>query len=395
MIKKREMATIYCFIFLSGCALNHTQTSQPILSDDAIGHQKNNQSDSHLNPVDILPVQSDETLIEPASSLSKLDQIIAILETDNLTENEINAEIARLTKLAQENLEAMLYLAFIYEEGKLVPQDFYKARSLYKIVADENDASGIYFYSLMLMEGLGGETDLTTAEKLLTKNYYNDHSPSTHALAYLYALQKKPQAVIALLEDKILHLTPESRYSLAISYLQTNQKQPQAIKMLKQAATEQMPMAYHALGKIYFLGLHQQKKDSKQSFYYLSKAAELNIPAALYDLAMLIQAHPKLVDTPKKTVLQALEKADELGNKDASFEIAKLYDVGNMFKQDHQKAFLWYKKSADYGNNRAMYNLASMYSTGEGVTPSLSDAKYWLEKSASYGNERAREILNN
>ncbi len=52
------------------------------------------------------------------ASLSKLDQIIARLEINNLTENEINTEIARLTKLAQENFEAMLYLACIYEEGK-------------------------------------------------------------------------------------------------------------------------------------------------------------------------------------------------------------------------------------------------------------------------------------
>ncbi len=52
------------------------------------------------------------------ASLSKLDQIIAILEINDLIENEINTEIARLTKLAQENFEAMLYLAFIYEEGK-------------------------------------------------------------------------------------------------------------------------------------------------------------------------------------------------------------------------------------------------------------------------------------
>ncbi len=395
MKKKRGMATIYCFIFLSGCALNQTQTSQPILSDNDSQLQKKEQANNHSNPVDIQPIQADKTQSGSAQSSSNLDKIIAKLEIDNLTEDEINTEIAKLTNLAQENFEAMLYLALIYEEGKLIKQDFYKARNLYKKLADNNNASGIYFYSVMLIEGRGGETDLNTAEKLLTKNYYNDHSPSVHALAYLYALEKKPQAVIALLEDKILHLTPESRYSLAISYLQTNQKQSQAVKMLKQAATEEMPMAYHALGKIYFLGLHQQKKDSKQSFYYLQKAAELDIPDALYDLAMLIQAHPKLVNSPEKTVLEALEKADKLGNKDASFEIARLYDVGDMFKKDHQKAYLWYKKSAEYGNNRAMYNLASMYSTGDGVTPSLSDAKYWLEKSASYGNERAKAILNN
>lgn len=395
MKKKRGMANIYCFIFLSGCTLNQTQISQPIPSDDAIHLQKTNQANHHQNPVDISLTQADKMSTELAQPLSNLDSIIAKLETNNLTEDEINTEITALTKLAQENFEVMLYLALMYEEGRLIPQDFSKARNLYKKAADEDDASGIYFYSLMLIEGRGGKIDLNTAEKLFTKNYYNQHTPSMHALAYLYALQKKPQAVIALLEDKTSNLTPESRYSLAISYLQTNQKQPLAIKMLKQAAAEKMPMAYHSLGRIYFHGLHQQAKDSKQSFYFLQKAAELNIPSAVYDFAMLIQTHPELVDSPKITLLKALEKADKLGNKDASFEIAKLYDIGKMLKKDHQKAYLWYKKSAEHGNNRAMYNLASMYSTGEGVTPSLSSAKYWLEQSAAYGNERAKEILNN
>jgi TPR repeat protein len=395
MKKKRGIANICCFIFLSGCTLNQNQISQPISSDNATHHEKNNQPNNHLNPINTSLIHADKTPIKFGQSLSKLDSIIAKLETNNLTENEINTEIAALTTLAQENLEARLYLALMYEEGRLISQDFFKARSLYKKAADENDAAGIYFYSLMLVEGRGGEADLNRAETLLTKNYYNQHTPSIHALAYLYALQKKPQAVIALLEDKALNLTPESRYSLAISYLQTNQKHPLAIKMLKQAASEKMPMAYHALGKIYFHGLHQQEKDNKKSLYYLQKAAELNVSAGLYDFAMLIQANPTLVDSPKVTLLRALEQADKLGNKDASFEIAKLYDIGHLLKKDHKKAYLWYKKSAERGNNRAMYNLASMYSTGEGVTPSLSDAKYWLEQSASHGNERAKAILNN
>ncbi len=384
----RMSAIYYYFISLSGCIANPDHYTQSHLKNNDTKIQKTNETVQHKT-------QNKEQKYKNNIELTKLDRIIATLDIKGLTDIEIKEQITQLGELAKKNTDAMVFLAALYEEGSVLTKNLTEARRLYKEAAKKNNHLARYYYGLMLIEGRGGNIDLQTAEKYLLENHKNKHLPSTHALAHIYSLQEKSKAVIALLENKDLSLNPHSKYILAISYLQQNKNEAAAIKMLKDAAENNNPLAYQTLGKIYLYGLHHQDKNSDHSFYYLKKAAESDMPIALYDLAVLISAHPELINNEHHYILKILTKAHQLGNENASFEIAKMYDMGNAITQDYKKAFFWYEKSAISGNSRAMYNLASMYTSGDGVDVSIPKATYWLKKSAALGNKRAINILKN
>jgi len=61
------------------------------------------------------------------------------------------------------------------------------------------------------------------------------------------------------------------------------------------------------------------------------------------------------------------QKAAELGDKLAQYNLALMYDGGEGVEVNHAKAVYWYKKSADSGLPEAQINLALCYYWGTGV----------------------------
>ncbi|WP_423808236.1 SEL1-like repeat protein [Photobacterium damselae] len=325
--------------------------------------------------------------------LTELDQIISTIEEKKTSDTELKKQLEKLSYMANENSDAMLYLASLYEEGDIISKNLALARSYYSKSAQKNNILARYYYALMLIDGRGGETNHKEAKELLQTNIKDNHEQSTYALAYLHFIDKDYQKTINILSTKKSINSPSSKYLLGISLLEQNQNIDKAVELLTQSSTEKNIYASHALGKIYAHGKHGQLKDPKKSFFYLKQAVQDNDPNALYDLAMLTLENPELIDNDYNASIEKLINADKYGNKFASFEIAKLYDQGNIVKQNYEKAIYWYKRSAEKGNNRAMYNLASMYANGDGVSVSMSDAEFWLKQSAQYGNQRAIELL--
>ena len=54
------------------------------------------------------------------------------------------------------------------------------------------------------------------------------------------------------------------------------------------------------------------------------------------------------------------QKAANLGNCDAQYNLALIYEYGEVIKKDINKAIYWYKKSADQGYEDAHYELKSL-----------------------------------
>lgn len=371
--------------FLNGCVTNSVALQERIQKaskEDGQLTQKKAQPKSMLAPKDDQP------------TVSALDTIMAAFELKGLNEQDINNQISKLIQLSKTDPEAMLFLATIYEEGKYISKDLFTARKYYRKAAQSGSELGRYYYALMLIEARGGARDHQSAESLLIKNHQNQHKDSTFALAYLYSLQQNADKTIQYLQKEDLSEHPHAKYLLGAAYLQKNTNIKKAVQLLNEAAEAEIAAAYHIIGKIYYRGLHQEKKDPEKSYRYLNKAAKNKNHHALYDLAMLTLQYPELINNQTETSIKKLKEADEQGNKYASFEIARIYDQGEIVIKNYEKAHYWYKKSAELGNNRAMYNLASMYMNGDGVDVSLEDARFWLEKSAAHGNERAIAILN-
>ncbi|PTB31827.1 SEL1-like repeat protein [Photobacterium phosphoreum] len=325
---------------------------------------------------------------------SPLTIAILAIEDPNTSKNKRQLNINNIKLYALTHPNAMFYLAALYEEGKLVPLSEKKARFLYKQAAEKNHLLSRYYYSLMLMDGRGGDVNYKESELYLTLNHNNNHIPSTYSLGYLYFIQKKHSQVIDTLK-KNKNNNEYSNHLLAMSYLELNENISQAINLLQQSAKKGHPYSHLILGDIYRRGLYDISIDTKKSFNHLKYAASEDHPKALFDLALLSIDNLKLINNDINIAINNLKSADEKGYHAASFELAKLYDQGALIKQDFDKAIYWYEKSASHGNNRAMYNLASIYINGDGVDMSISQAEYWLKKSAEKGNKRAIDILSN
>ncbi|MEC6796476.1 SEL1-like repeat protein [Photobacterium sp. S4TG1] len=371
-MKKTIVSTL---IILCGCT---TESSQSNLLNDA-----------ELNkPTSISKNKALQTL-------SPLSQSIINIENTETSKVEKDNEIKKIEFMAEDDPDAMIYLAALYEEGELVTKSEPKARALYKKAAEKDHLLARYYYSLMLIDGRGGKTDYANAELNLRINVNNQHAPSSYSLGYLYFIQEKHQDVIDVLSKNNDTNNEYSSYLLAISYLELNKNTQQAINLLHTSAQKNHPYSHLVLGDIYRRGLYDIEIDTKKSFEHLNIAAKQNNPKALFDLATLSLENLSLIENDINIAIEQLESADENGYPSASFELAKLYDQGDLIKQDFDKAIYWYKRSAAQGNNRAMYNLASIYINGDGVDVSIDEAKYWLIESAKNGNPHAKDILKN
>ena len=80
-----------------------------------------------------------------------------------------------------------------------------------------------------------------------------------------------------------------------------------------------------------------------------------------------------------------LRAAAELGDADAQFELALLYNNGEGVAVDQQQAMLWYRKAAEQGLAGAQFRLGKMYDDGEGVAEDDRQAVLWYHKAAEQG----------
>ncbi|WP_297479018.1 SEL1-like repeat protein [uncultured Photobacterium sp.] len=328
-------------------------------------------------------------------TLSPLSQSILKIENAETSKSEKKNEIKKIEFMAEDDPDAMIYLAALFEEGELVTKSEQKARSLYKKAIEKNHLLARYYYSLMLIDGRGGKTDYANAESNLLINIKNQHAPSSYSLGYLYFIQERHQDVIDILNKNDNANNEYSNYLLAISYLELNKNTQQAINLLHNSAKKDHPYSHLVLGDIYRRGLYDIEIDTEKSFKHLNIAAKQNNPKALFDLATLSLENLSLIENDINIAIEQLKSADKNGYPSASFELAKLYDQGDLIEQNFDKAIYWYKRSAAQGNNRAMYNLASIYINGDGVDISMEQAEYWLIESAKNGNHRAKDILKN
>jgi len=83
----------------------------------------------------------------------------------------------------------------------------------------------------------------------------------------------------------------------------------------------------------------------------------------------------------------------ELGDAEAQYNIAVMYDEGAGRTQDLAIAAGWYRKAALQGFLDAQTNLGMMYYHGQGVARDLDEAAKWFRLAADQGDEESRRYL--
>ena len=79
------------------------------------------------------------------------------------------------------------------------------------------------------------------------------------------------------------------------------------------------------------------------------------------------------------------QKSAELGYADGQKNLGDCYYYGDGTKKDYEKAVYWYKKAAENGIGRAQYSLGRCYYYGQGVSKDEQKGIEWYKKAAKNG----------
>lgn len=111
----------------------------------------------------------------------------------------------------------------------------------------------------------------------------------------------------------------------------------------------------------------------------------------LFILCLFVFSAPVMaqdIDAARKLMYHAKK-----GEQKAQYNLGLIYYEGKLVKQDYEKAFYWFTKSAEQHNDKAQYNLGVMYANGQGVQKNFKNAYYWFFKAAKKGNTDAKYNL--
>jgi len=145
-------------------------------------------------------------------------------------------------------------------------------------------------------------------------------------------------------------------------------------------ACAQVAYYYH------FYGFDEGEVKNREMEEWLRSAADAGNADAAWCLAI------QLEDGPERDRL--LQRAGELGNRNAQRDLGALYATGDWSgPKDQALAVHWYQKAAEQGHEDARYNLGFMYILGEGVEANVDAGLRWFKLSAEQGSECAMRLL--
>ncbi|RGB36235.1 hypothetical protein C1646_814157 [Rhizophagus diaphanus] len=103
--------------------------------------------------------------------------------------------------------------------------------------------------------------------------------------------------------------------------------------------------------------------------------------------------HGIFVETNKQIALELYQKAVELENVVAQFELAYMYYYGIDVDKSYYNAFKLFEKLSEKDSPRGMKWLGYCYEFGFGTEKNVDKAVYWYKKSADKGSKYAQNKL--
>lgn len=271
--------------------------------------------------------------------------------------------IARLIKdkrCTDKKIESVTNLALSAIENKF-SDEYYGAFSVLEVLAEDP-------YSMDEAMNVLGEREIASAKYTLLKLKTGHFAPSPnegeslwqniHPISYLVDQMSDEQSkfIQADIKDFDRSIAAAERYFSSASQAGNKSAKLSLIMM-------------HRLQLINTL-------DSQELLALAESAASLNDREACLQYAICLdQQNPRSIEA-----FSAFQKASDLGDAVASFEIARRYDFGHGVSRNPGAAVEYYKKSikdnAEINNATilANFNLGQCYLSGEGITQSLDEA---------------------
>ena len=216
--------------------------------------------------------------------------------------------------------------------------------------------------------GIGVEQDTFKGMQMLEK--YDNHGLASYLLAQVY--------------DGVIGYDVPINYPKALEYYLLAEKNKQDLP------NKDLMTLYNNIGTLY--NAHEDiPTNYVEAQKYLTKAAEMGLPHAMYGLANL---HGFKGD--KKQAFKWYLKAAENGLIDAYYYVGNAYKRGEGVQQDSQKALKWLELAAEFQMRDAAWELAKIYQEGLGNVPqNLEKAQefYLLAKESGENVERSMQQL--
>lgn len=231
--------------------------------------------------------------------------------------------------------------------------------------------------------GLGCESSLQNAIKEYEKASKELHFESIYRYSRL-TLFKDNALINSSVSDNVAYLLLKSanaghsgcKYLLSILYengYEFNKDLMRSEKLLKEAALDGF---LPALEKLVATLITNKIKPTDPDFFYMQKAAELEILTAI-DYIKNIQLLSK-----KQIFWNNLNLANR-GDLSGMVLLAENFECGEGTDKDLQSAAKWYERAAEMGDRDAQQKMIKWYQHGIGVKVDHNRAKFWKLKSES------------
>ena len=333
---------------------------------------------------------------EASLSVALLNNINGEIENFQKREEGERVILREMIKKAEQgDVNAQWKLGWKYYDGDGVRNDYTKAFSYFKLVADAGYVDAQYVLGLLYEDGIGVEKDYTLAAHFYQLAAEQGSADAQNSIGLLY---HKGQGV-------------EQNYRLAAHYYELAAKQDNmyaqdnlgrlyedglgvdqdytlAAHYYKLAAEQGDAKAQNSLGLLYKEGLGVERDYGLAAYYFKLSAEQENLNGQ-YNLGRLYEDGLG-VEQDFTLAVHYYRLVAEQGNKIAQFKLGLLYENGQGVEQDYTLAEYYYKLSAEQGYASAQYNIGLLYQTKMNVNDSYSLAAHYYKLAVKQNHSSAQ-----
>ncbi|KAK8893003.1 hypothetical protein M9Y10_030259 [Tritrichomonas musculus] len=302
--------------------------------------------------------------------------------------------------LVTENYVSTIFidLGLLYENGKVVEQDYSKAKEYYELAASNNNSYGYIHIGNLYKEGLGVDKDFSKAKEYFEIAAKMDNSEAFISLGtlYLYGYGVEKNATKAKEYYELAASKNNSSALICLGQLYeegngVDKNYSKAKKYYEMAAQQDNKEAYLFLSGLYTKGRGVERDLNKAKELFdlssLSKKNDSIYPADTYALLGDMYSDGEGVEQNFLKAIEYYELAVKFGNEGVYGSLGYLYSHSNCgAKKDYVKARKYYELAANQDNSSALNNLGIFYENGYGVDKDYSKAKEYYEKAAKLDN---------
>ncbi len=297
---------------------------------------------------------------------------------------------------ARGNSQAAFELARLYSEGKWVPAEPETALAYLQSAAQANYATAQYQLGQWYEQGNHVPRHEGQALFWYLQAFQNGSSAAQTALApfsqtplyeevarFYDTLQKASQT------NSQAQLEVAQAYRYGNPILQDNEAAFKWFKKAWESSQETLSQAAYELSLQYAQGIGVDK-DEAQATEFLARAAELQNPAAQYQLGSMSYSEepPRLEDA-----FAWFSNAATQGHAQAQYMTGFMLLQGQGTQKSVPLALRFFEQAAQQNDASAQYVLGQIYLKGLGVRKDEKTGRNWLERAAENGNTSAQTLL--